>query len=527
MRSRAKIYFVDKAFGKNKLDQLFLSECLTLEKIMEGIMSNKKFFDKKLFVTGAVLIIVGLLIIFLLDWAPGRDHAEESDPILNGATSEADHASEDAVYARDLAEQLLESHGQIAELAFNEPLIDLPRDNIFTHEIDFNLNDSGLEVTDIVNVYFDADLTMPVSSSIVYDEAAGAITVAPHSANLHISYVVGEEDSGLPERSLGQVSENWGYAPYYFFVEYVDPSGEMHDKPVVTMFTVQNDLNAPNISHIVIGGYLWLSWDPVPGADEYILGQAHERNSADGGAEFSVRVLARTTDSEILYLDPDDDEHIMNRSLATEAVSDDVEGTYFLFVQAVSGDNFSNISNKLHCRDIAPTLPFSFAYERDGEEDFIEEILENIVGAGLFRPVRMLDDNVVLMPVVYDVLNTSFTEPSFDLDDEFWLDDDGELSDEVNLLEPFEVLVIPYTVFGTPLSGRVSVRTFDLISSLQDLDGLTDRERQVDTYTGRKMLSFDAGETDAPNARSGYTLSNVGNVFSQQVLLQSILLLIW
>jgi len=472
---------------------------------MEGEMSKKRI----VVVASLVLAIIGMAV-FVLNGATGRDHAGESDPIVNGTTSDAEHVSDEAVYARDLAEQLLESHGQLAELVFNEPLIDLPRDHVFTYELDFNFDDSGLEINDIINVYFDADLTMPVSSSIVYDEAAGAITVAPHSANLHISYVVGEEDSSLPERSLGQVSENWGYAPYYFLVEYVDSSGEKHDKPIVTMFTVQNDLSAPNIDHIVIGGYLWLSWAPIPGADEYILGQAHVRNGADEGPEFSVRVLARTTDSEIIYSDPDDDEHFMNRSLATEAVSDDVEGTYFLFVQAVSEDGFSNISNKLHCRDIAPALPFSFAYERNDEEDFIEEILDNIIGAGLFRPVRMLDDNVVLMPVLYDVLNTDFSEFSFDLDEEFWLNEDGEPSDEVNLLEPFEVLVIPYVVIGTPLSGRVSIRTFDLLTLLQDLDGLRDRERQVDTYTGRKMLSFEAGGLDVPNARSGYTLSNVG-----------------
>ncbi|MCL1809048.1 MAG: transglutaminase-like domain-containing protein [Clostridiales bacterium] len=414
------------------------------------------------------------------------------------------------VFAQDMAEEIKEKYGQEdEEFVYNEALVNVPRGQMFTYELEFDYYSpgAGFELEDIIDVFLDAEFSVPAESNKRCDPVTGSITISPPFVPNFLSWDVWwEEDEGFSSADWKYRYQDWGYAPGYYIVTYVDPAGEKYERPVVTMFTVQNDLAAPNVEYYFKDGHLGLIWDPVPGADEYAICKASV--NSDGG--YSVTKLGGTADTDFLYIDPNEDETSMNYELYVDQDSS-LRQPYFLFVQAGSGDDFSNISNPVYDKEIISSLPYAFDYGSAEDED-VEHWAGAISGLGLFRAVEMLDGNVIRMPVSYDIDNACLRETL--LADES-IGDDGAYA--YSNASTHDALAIPYKIVGTPLEGWVYIEDYDRTTMRQELEKLKERESNAQSDAGLVSPSFDFNidDTDEPASNTPYTLSREGfNVFA-------------
>ncbi len=77
----------------------------------------------------------------------------------------------------------------------------------------------------------------------------------------------------------------WGFRDVYYLVRYVDTEGKPLDRPVVSEFSFEHELDTPNVT---IGddptspGTIQLEWNSVPGADRYLVLTAHTFANAEG-----------------------------------------------------------------------------------------------------------------------------------------------------------------------------------------------------------------------------------------------------
>ena len=139
-----------------------------------------------------------------------------------------------------------------------------------------------------------------------------------------------------------------------------------------------------------------LRWDPVAGADEYIVSVAELKDRYDGVLEYSVKEIAVTRETDILHEDISGYDN--NRFNSDLVLSKNIE-SYFVFVQSVSNGFYSNISNPLHSRDIVSILPTSIYRDPYSDDAAITREFDTIDEVGVFRAIEVLDGSTVLMPV--------------------------------------------------------------------------------------------------------------------------------
>lgn len=182
-----------------------------------------------------------------------------------------------------------------AGYAYTEPLLDLdPRtDLIFPVEFDWDekFGEIGLSKNPAFEVYLDPTLTK-FASAFVYQSGAGQpLQIAPSESNTVHDF----SGSHSPAAVMSIETSDWGIQSEYYLVRKIDERGEPLDTPVVTKFSAKKQFNSPVVSAAVnpVNGTVELSWDPVPGATEYVvIGSASVR---DDNAEYRSYELLGTT----------------------------------------------------------------------------------------------------------------------------------------------------------------------------------------------------------------------------------------
>lgn len=184
---------------------------------------------------------------------------------------------------------------QSALYDYTDPMLGLDRDHEFTFDVDYDLeavnaahaDDSGIpQVPDdtviipdwAIQVYYDAALTKPADIS-VFQSDSGKVTLSGRE--------LGAAFGGIGERTIGEDGD-WGMHEEYYLVNRVEKDGTVKAKPLVTKFTVEPSLEAPDVvfGKAAEDGTMSLTWDPVEGASEYLV-VTHEVE-ARGGGTFSV-----------------------------------------------------------------------------------------------------------------------------------------------------------------------------------------------------------------------------------------------
>ncbi|QJU55752.1 DUF2510 domain-containing protein [Herbiconiux sp. KACC 21604] len=194
---------------------------------------------------------------------------------------------------------------------YTEPMLDLERDHEFLLDVDYDLDavnaahmeEAGLEQGErggpddwAVQVYYDAALTKPAQFHAFQLDPGADITISGSETGTAFGSnapeggraVMDETDPDYDSYQYGQ----WGLHDEYFLVTRVEKDGSPKEKPVVTRFTVTSELEAPDVtfSDPAGDGTVTLSWDPVDGADSYIIVTASDATGDSGNLSYVTEV---------------------------------------------------------------------------------------------------------------------------------------------------------------------------------------------------------------------------------------------
>ena len=160
----------------------------------------------------------------------------------------------------DLIIKIKSKYAGSENVQYKDPMYNLPKDQTFVYE---NVSDDiwCQDVYEYLHVYYDAELTDEVPITLEEDPDNHRITLMPEST---FNY---EGDEGTSHVSDG----TWGTRSKFYLVQKLDfETNKEFDKPLVTVFTIKQDLSAPTLKQSVAdNGYYQLEWSSVEGADYY------------------------------------------------------------------------------------------------------------------------------------------------------------------------------------------------------------------------------------------------------------------
>lgn len=284
---------------------------------------------------------------------------------------------------------------------YNQPMLNLPADYVFEFEC---CEEAGMMAHEVFKVYNSPDYANVGGMDFnwnTYDN--GKISVAPQGA----LYLTKEGSSNINDGTWGSMNE-------LYLVQYIDlETGEELERPVVTPFTVEHDLQAPVVTQSVDENNCYmLSWQEVPGAVEYRVYEhfmdygytvecvttetsvsADEFESQKEMDEYSELIMQDFQDAgysgDAVTLDGVE---IMNYALKYD---DEMENGYFLVVAVGEDGEQSGTSNIVDVRDIAMKLPYRIA------DTMIEVDITSVEDIPTYVDVEMADGSIQQMVIDY------------------------------------------------------------------------------------------------------------------------------
>lgn len=304
---------------------------------------------------------------------------EKADMGLAGYTTEQDN---EEVSAAGSITQLRAKYEDQEKYEYTDPMYNLEKDHVFTYDIGKDFY--GTEEYDAFKVFSDSNLENFVSITVESDTDTNTMTISP---NLVFSYEENEE--------IGS-DGTWGSRSKFWLVQYIDTeTGKELEKPLVTVFSIAQDLNTPTMKQSVGGnGYYKLSWSEVEGADYY------EVYEYDGGMDYA-ELVATTENLECAnddftnvqeyrerfkerYQDTEidvDAQHSMNYCM-------DVERSYFVVAKTNDGKH-SGMSNECRPGEMANQIPVSQSW--DFQTDYEGS---NALALPAYVDIEMMDGSI-------------------------------------------------------------------------------------------------------------------------------------
>lgn len=406
--------------------------------------------------------------------------------------------AETGISAAELSLKIKDKYEDTEPYDYMKPMYDLPKDQIFLFDAQFNPWEAGFRpdnLNGIVDVFLDADLMASAKPILSYDSEKGKIVVEPPESPIFEPRGGYDFTEFTPTSSL-KLSErepDWGYANRYYAAEFYTRDGTPLEKPKVTLFTIKRELDAPqNLEFYKDEGCFALRWDPVEGAEGYIVYGIHFRYS-EYLEEYagSKNELYKGTDTDYT------DKSCVQTTLLTwmnRAYYFDYEKKWSLAswpepfevsVVAIGGGNASAASNPIYTKDYISVLPFTMDFSIDDED--VRIVVSDIGDLGLYRWVEMCDHSKVKMPVSYQIEEAK----AVDMHDLY----PDSYEEGVNIL-----MLIPYEIKGTIMQSLSGVRNYDYPEIWDDLQALKAREDDVASKGGRiiyqqikKVKDDDAG----------------------------------
>ena len=396
----------------------------------------------------------------------------------------------------ELAEVLRQKYADSETSDFNESLWNLPADQEFFIDFAFDpAKDTSYEnFTEIFAVYEDAEMTTAVSTAweIIRHEDDPAIPEG-HTrvyarpgkftpGRVWGSYydIVTREKIDLNQAGeyyLHQKDEyeSWGFLKHYYLVEHIDPvTAETLERPVVTIFTVENLLDAPRSEfYVTDDGNAAFRWNSVAGADYYLIVEIDDHSN--------IKPVDKVTGTS--WIHPHDaDSAIMNQTFKPFALSEDDmlglpddyenwEPSYYNYsVIAVNSETHSSLGSIHRGKDIAARLPYRPAWNTNWQDS--EEYggsLRYISAIGLLpthRAISLADGTTVYRRMLYDFVYA-------EVKPERWLHYDG-IDDNGDFINPVFIdhinLYINYIIEGTIFRDSMVVTDVDETSAKMELE---------------------------------------------------------
>ena len=410
------------------------------------------------------LLLCGILLATILPV-----YANES------GQNQAPYSDEISISTEELAAMIREEFADRQTVEFTEPLWNVARNHVFYVDFDFELNFANR--FSALSVYLDTELTRRASASWRIVRHRDDPSITPGHSRLYLSpgtspagRVLGMitdnytsitttlEESG--ERYLHETGpgESWGMLSHFYLVQRIDSSGLRHRLPQVTIFTVDNQLEAPQSEFFVTddgrGGFRWY---PIEGADYYLIVRFFADTSISGPLFFP---FVKTTETS--WTHPARDTGSANWGFL------DFERSRNYGVIAVNSETHSSLGTVHIGNDIHKRLPFQGTNWLDLSPNTIvlnSEYTIFIQNTALFpthQPITMADRTIVYRRMVYDFDSTEVIN---------WArgfvvnrGPDGEPLDNWTVSTSWH---IPFLIEGTPFSGVVAV---DISNYTHDID---------------------------------------------------------
>lgn len=151
------------------------------------------------------------------------------------------------------------------------PLYNVSETESFEFKFKFNAYDSDVDLFDFVTIHTDA--ACGKASQIYYNAdlkvegQTSLLTVAP------MQPVMGNDSQ--EDDYVHEGVDSWGNAPIYYIALHYDLEADSPKKletPTIIPFTVKHEVTAPTLRGVISDeGRLSLEWDPVEGAEKYII----------------------------------------------------------------------------------------------------------------------------------------------------------------------------------------------------------------------------------------------------------------
>lgn len=427
-------------------------------------------------------------------------------PEVNGQTP----IEGEFISVSSLIDDLREQFNDSETVKYQETLWAVPKNHQFSIDFEFDLIEDTeyTEITEVFAIYADAELTDLVWSEnkVTYQkddpsipEGHCRLTLRPHSRytsgrvwNKYWDIVTDEEitiggryDYYLHENQIG---DTWGFLKHYFLVQFVDvKTSEPLEKPLVTIFTLENQLEAPHSKfHVTEDGFAAFSWNAVQGADYYLIIEM----DADSVRDTILYPIAKVTGTEWVHpADPTGD--YMNAafydwSMDTEDYMnsrwyDGEEPRPAKFknytVIAVNADTYSPVGTIHRGENIAARIPHSDAYYTNSndasEAGGTSKYYPSISLLPVQQAITMNNGVTVYRRITYDFSSVEVKEDWYYQWEE---DDDGEMQD-------FEVvystnLYISFQIDGTVFEGYFVAEGIDPDTYREELDALRRQQEE-------------------------------------------------
>ncbi|MBQ8247340.1 MAG: transglutaminase domain-containing protein [Lachnospiraceae bacterium] len=324
----------------------------------------------------------------------------------NSAEAADDTTSADAVGAVGADENVMDyikNNFAAAELPedYNQPIYDLPKDYVFEFECS---EEAGMLVHDAFKVYNSPKYTNVGGMRFNWNTYEnGKITVAPSGA----LYMDETGSSNVDDGTWGSLNE-------LYLIQYIDlETGETLERPIVTPFTIQHDLEEPIVTQSVNENSCYtLSWKAVPGAVEY---RVYEHYSDYGyKIEYVTTETFATSDKfesqiemneyhEMILQEYEDAGYpeavtmsdgvfVMNYAVK---LNEELENGYFFVVAVGENGEQSGTSNIVDVRDIAMKIPYQIV------NTSLEVDIKSVEDIPAYVEVEMVDGSIQQMIIDY------------------------------------------------------------------------------------------------------------------------------
>lgn len=340
-----------------------------------------------------IILVTGLCLSMLTGCSAGKASVEKKDSSdgrkQNSETEKRGkkEGKNESVQQVDFVTGIKQKYADNEKNEYDEAMYNLEKDHVFVFE---NLPDRFFdnEEYECFKVFYDAELQNFVDITVQSDYDKKTVTISP---NLTFSY----------HDAQGSTADDgtWGTRSKFFLVRYVNlDTGEMLDKPVITVFTIKQEMDTPTLEQSVDEqGYYQLTWSAVEEADYY------EVYGLDKGMDFAeLQYTAEKGVTKCNYEDfknaKDYEQHFREKYGNTEINVDEKwlmnemlnASEYSYFVVARTNDGrVSGMSNECLVAKIANQIP-----RRKSDEFQSDYEGETILALPAYVDVEMLDGSI-------------------------------------------------------------------------------------------------------------------------------------
>ena len=311
-------------------------------------------------------------------------------------TPDTDSAKQTSFESTDIKEKYNDS----MDVEYTTALFNLERNHIFSYEITESFFDNEIDEYECFIVYYDSELTNRADTTNYVDYETMTLTIEP---GLVFDYEL-----------EGSVCDDgtWGTRSKFYLVQYLDlETGEAFEKPLVTVFTVKDEISAPTLSQKMgDDGYYTLTWSEVEGADYYEIYEyqpgmdgaflEYTTTETSGSYEFFETNIWHIERFKETYGGTEID---VNQMWTMNALLD-TEAAYFVVAKTDDG-KVSAMSNECYVADIANQIPYTYS------DDFIEDYSgNNVLALPAYIDIEMIDGSVGKFLIQYQGATVTLIE---------------------------------------------------------------------------------------------------------------------